>query len=88
MWRILQVEQAEDFVIATGEMHSLNEFLEKAFEAVGLNAWAHVDEDPSLLRPSDIKKSVGDPRKAHQNIGWQPKSKFQLIINQLVNSER
>jgi GDPmannose 4,6-dehydratase len=87
MWRILQVEQADDFVIATGEMHSLNEFLEKAFEVVGLNAWDHVDEDPSLLRPSDIKKSVGDPRKAHKNIGWHPKFKFESIINQLVNSE-
>jgi GDPmannose 4,6-dehydratase len=88
MWRILQVEQADDFVIATGEMHSLNEFLEKAFEVVGLNAWDHVDEDPSLLRPSDIKKSVGNPGKANENIGWHPKIKFESIINQLVNSER
>jgi GDPmannose 4,6-dehydratase len=88
MWRILQVDKADDFVIATGEMHSLNEFLEKAFEAVGLNAWDHVDADPSLLRPSDIKKSVGNPVKANENIGWHPKIKFELIINQLINSER
>jgi GDPmannose 4,6-dehydratase len=87
MWRILQGDQADDFVIATGEMHSLNEFLEKAFEAVGLNAWDHVDTDPSLLRQSDIKKSVGDPRKAHHNIGWNPKFKFESIINQLITAE-
>jgi len=88
MWRILQHDGPEDFVIATGEMHSLKEFVEKAFEAVGLHAWDHVDSDPGLLRPSDILRSVGNPEKAQKILRWKAEMKFNNIIDSLLESSR
>jgi len=88
MWRILQQEMPEDFVIATGEMHSLKEFVEKAFERIGIQAWYHVDSDAGLLRPSDIAESVGNPEKAHRLLGWKATVNFSSLINNLVKAEK
>ncbi len=88
MWRILQHDQAEDFMIATGKMHSLREFVEKAFEAVGLDASEHVDSDAALLRPSDITFSVGNPSKAKKLLGWQAEVDFKSLIGKLISAER
>ena len=85
MWRILQHDQPEDFVIATGKMHSLKEFVKKAFEEVGLNAWDHVDTDPLLLRPSDIIKSVGSTEKAKSVLSWSTCVGFKSLIKNLLN---
>ncbi len=85
MWRILQQESPEDFVIATGRMHSLKEFVENAFACVGLSAWDHVDVDPSLLRPSDIAVSVGNPEKAKRLLKWEATENLERIIFKLVS---
>ena len=84
MWRILQQETPEDFVIATGIKLSLKEFVEMVFNTVGLNAWDHTDSDSKLLRPSDIFCSQGDPKKAEKILGWKAKTNVQKIISNLV----
>lgn len=85
MWRILQQEKPEDFVIATGEMHSLKEFVEKVFSTLGLHALDHVDSDPRLLRPSDIFGSVGNPEKAINKLDWKSKVDFYNLIKKTTN---
>jgi GDPmannose 4,6-dehydratase len=85
MWRILQHDQPEDFVISTGEMHSLKKFLEKTFEILGLNAWDHVDSDPAMIRPSDISVSFGCPEKASRSLNWEALTLHDLIIKKLIN---
>lgn len=84
MWRILQHDLPEDFVIATGQMHSLKEFVEKTFEKLGLNYIDYLDTDGSLLRPSDITYSVGNPEKAHRVLGWKACSDIEKIIENLI----
>jgi len=86
MWRILQQDVPDDFVIATGQMHSLKKFVAKAFDNVGLNAWEHVDSDPGLLRPSDIARSCGDPSKASNRLSWRGKTNFEQIVEKLIVS--
>jgi GDPmannose 4,6-dehydratase len=86
MWRILQQDVPDDFVIATGQMHSLKKFVAKAFDNVGLNAWEHVDSDPGLLRPSDIARSCGDPSKASNRLSWRAKTNFEQIVEKLIVS--
>ena len=87
MWRILQHEEAEDFVIATGEMHSLKGFVETAFECVGLQAWDHVDLDPLYRRPSDITHSVGNPEKAKEILGWRSSTKIEKLIKNIITED-
>jgi GDPmannose 4,6-dehydratase len=87
MWRILQRDQAEDFVIATGKMHSLAQFVDQVFVALGLDAKAHVDADSSLLRPLDIAQSVGNPEKAQQLLGWTARVGFDELVLKLVQGE-
>jgi GDPmannose 4,6-dehydratase len=84
MWRILQCKEPEDFVIATGKMHSLKVFVEKAFATVGLYAWDHVDTDAGLFRPSDIGESVGNPEKSSNLLNWKAKLDFDQLINNLI----
>lgn len=88
MWRILQHEKPEDFVVATGAMHSLRDFVDKTFDCLGLKASDHVDADESLLRPSDITYSVGCAEKAHRLLGWKATVDFQGIIERLVAAEK
>jgi len=88
MWRILQQEKPQDFVIATGQMHSLHEFVNKAFLALGLNSSDYVDSDSSLLRPADIANSVGCPDKAKLLLGWHPKTNFDGLIKKLLESDQ
>ena len=87
MWRILQHDQAEDFVIATGRMHSLSDFVDRAFAVLGLVAHEHVDADGSLLRPLDISRSVGNPEKAHRLLGWSTRVGFDELVQNLVKGE-
>jgi len=85
MWRILQQENPSDFVISTGEMHSLKEFVDQVFSCVGLSASDHIDLDLALLRPSDITYSLGNAEKSKRLLGWEPEIKFNLIIKKLIN---
>jgi len=87
MWRILQHDQAEDFVIATGRMHSLSDFVDRVFAVLGLEAHEHVDADGSLLRPLDISRSVGNPEKAHRLLGWSTRVGFDQLVQNLVKGE-
>jgi GDPmannose 4,6-dehydratase len=88
MWRILQHEEPEDFVIATGKKHSLKEFVNKTFLALGVNSSEYVDSDSSLLRPADIALSVGCPEKANRQLKWNASIDFDSIIKSLIKAEQ
>jgi GDPmannose 4,6-dehydratase len=88
MWRMLQREQPDDFVVASGVAHSLEEFVAAAFREVGLDWRDHVDYDPSLVRSSDIMYSLGDPTKAAQMLDWRPTVKMPEIVARMVRAEQ
>jgi GDPmannose 4,6-dehydratase len=88
MWKMIQQDAPDDFVIATGRSHSLEEFVEQCFTLLGLNWREHVQTDPSLFRPSDIEVSSANPGKAYSTLGWAAKHHFAEIISKLVEEER
>ncbi|MBN4046402.1 GDP-mannose 4,6-dehydratase [bacterium AH-315-P15] len=88
MWRILQQSEPDDFVIASGRAHSLEEFVSRVFAKFGLDWNSHVICRPDLKRPSDIKRSVGNPLKAKTLLEWQVKTDFDQTITLLVEGER
>ena len=87
MWRILQQDTPEDFVIATGETNTLEEFVAEAFACVGLDWRDHVASDPSLLRPSEIMVSRANPEKATQKLGWNAEFKMRDVIRMLIDNQ-
>ena len=88
MWLMLQQEQADDYVVATGETHSIREFLEIAFAHVGIEDWQpKVTQDPRFLRPAEVDLLIGDPTKARQQLGWQPKVGFEDLVRMMVDSD-
>jgi GDPmannose 4,6-dehydratase len=87
MWRILQHPDPSDFILATGESRSLEDFLDLSFKALSLNWKHHTDIDESLFRPSDITYSAGNPAKAEQLLGWKACYRFSDIIRALVESK-
>ncbi|MFI0347203.1 MAG: GDP-mannose 4,6-dehydratase [Chthoniobacterales bacterium] len=87
MWKILQYEIADDFIIATGQMHSLEEFIQKTFSQLGLESKDHVDSEASLFRPSDIAKSVGNPTKAATVLKWRAEVLLDEIVALLIEDE-
>jgi GDPmannose 4,6-dehydratase len=88
MWKMLQQSRPHDFVVATGTMNSLERFVEAVFASVGLHWKDHVQIDESLLRPSDIERSVGHPLKAKELLDWQAHLNFETIIAKLVADEQ
>ena len=87
MWQMLQLDAPDDFVIATGEMHSVREFLEIAFGRVGLDWKAHVELDSRHLRPSEVDQLCGDASKAKQVLGWTPKVSFRGLVEMMVDAD-
>jgi GDPmannose 4,6-dehydratase len=87
MWRMVQLDQPADLVIASGSTHSLVEFVAAAFEAVGLDWRAHVDVDDSLRRPSDIPYSAGNAAKAERLLGWRARSGMREVVRTMVLAE-
>ena len=87
MWRMLQLDQPEDFVIATGETHSVQEFLEETFGFAGLDWRKHVVTDPSYLRPTEVDLLVGDASKAKAKLGWEAKTKFNELVKLMVEAD-
>jgi len=87
MWLMLQREEPEDFVIATGEAHSVEEFLDAAFDHVGLSWRDHVVQDPRFMRPADVEHLVGDWTKAREILGWQPTVGFADLVTMMVDSD-
>ena len=88
MWLMLQQEQPDDYVIATGETHTLEEFVAAIFEALGLNWHDHVVSDPSLLRPTEIMVSRANPAKALHKFGWQAKLKMRDVACLMAEAEK
>jgi len=88
MWRIVQHDPPEDFVVATGMTHSLREFIDRVFAALGLDAGDHMDVDPGLVRPTDIESSRADPTKARAVLGWRPEYDLERIVSDLVAAAR
>lgn len=88
MWRMLQQSQPEDYVIATGETHSVREFVQAAFAAVGITDWeAYVETDPRLLRPAEVDQLIGDASKAKRQLGWAPRVTFAELVTMMVDSD-
>lgn len=87
MWLMLQRKQADDFVIATGQTHTLEEFVELAFSEVGLDWRDHVETDPHLFRPTDLMSSKADPSKANELLGWVAVSNMQDVVKKMVAAE-
>ena len=88
MWRILQARTADDYVIATGESHSLEDFVAQAFACFGLDWTEHVVRDQQLIRPNEIPWSQGNPQKALDQLGWKATKKMGDVIRLLVESHR
>jgi len=87
MWRMLQQPAADDYVIATGVSHSVQDLLEAAFAVVGLDWRAHVRRDPSLLRPAEVDLLVGDATKAQRVLGWTPRVDFAGLVEMMVRAD-
>ena len=88
MWLMLQQESADDYVIATGETHTVRELLDLAFGAVGIDDWApHVESDPRFLRPTEVDILTGDATKARQKLGWEPRTSFEELVESMVVSD-
>jgi GDPmannose 4,6-dehydratase len=87
MWRMMQLDQPDDFVVATGETHSVREFVECAFEHGGLDWKKYVEIDPSYFRPTEVDLLQGDASKAERVLGFKPKVKFQDLIRLMVDAD-
>ena len=87
MWLMLQQEQPEDFVIATGETHTVREFLEEAFSYAGLDWKKYVKIDPHYFRPAEVDLLVGDANKAKKKIGWASKTRFHELVRLMVDAD-
>jgi len=88
MWRILQEQRADDFIIATGETHSVKEFLAEAFQYAGFNNWEpYVEIDSRYLRPAEVEVLIGDASKAKKEFSWQPKIKFKDLVKIMIDSD-
>ncbi|GBC76654.1 GDP-mannose 4,6-dehydratase [bacterium HR08] len=87
MWLMLQQDEPDDYVIATGETHSVRELCELAFGYVGLDYRDYVVVDPSLFRPADVTLLVGDASKARRRLGWEPKVRFEELIKMMVEAD-
>lgn len=87
MWMMLQQDQPDDYVIATGVQHSVKEFLEQAFAHVGLDWRNYVVTDPDLLRPAEVEHLMGDASKAREKLGWEPKVSFHELVQMMVDAD-
>ena len=88
MWLMLQQDEPDDYVIATGETHSIEEFLTLAFDKVGLGDWRpYVRHDAKFLRPAEVDLLIGDPAKAKAKLGWQPEVSFDALVQMMVDHD-
>ena len=88
MWRMLQQDEADDYVVATGETHSIEELLDAAFGVVGIDDWSkHVRQDPAFFRPAEVDLLIGDPAKARERLGWKPTVDFTTLVRMMVESD-
>ncbi len=87
MWLMLQQDAPDDYVVATGQKHTVRELVEIAFARVGLNAENHVEIDPALLRPAEVNHLCGDATKARHRLGWRPRIGFRELIEMMVDAD-
>ena len=87
MWRMLQQDEPRDYVIATGEAHTVGEFVERAFDHVGLDPERHVVIDPLFVRPAEVDHLVGDASKARAELGWEPRVSFRELVEMMVDAD-
>ncbi len=87
MWLMLQQDEPDDFVIATGETHTVQEFVDTAFRHVGLDPTDHVVVDPAFIRPAEVDLLIGDPTKARRELGWEPSVDFGGLVTMMVDAE-
>ena len=88
MWLMLQQDQPDDFVLATGETHSIRDFLDLAFDAIGISEWeGYVTQDPRFYRPAEVDVLRGDFSKAKQVLGWQPKVDLKEMVSRMVKND-
>jgi len=87
IWTMLQAESPDDYIVATGEAHSIRDFLDAAFGHVGLSWPEWVDIDPALLRPIDVGLLVGDPSRARDRLGWAPEVTFGMLARMMVDAQ-
>ncbi len=87
MWLMLQQDEPGDFVISTGETHSVREFVELAFSEVGLDWEKYVVVDPKFVRPTEVELLLGDPAKAKRVLGWKPKVRFKELVKMIVRAD-
>jgi GDPmannose 4,6-dehydratase len=87
MWRMLQQPEADDYVLATNETHTVREFIEEAFGHVGLDWQQYVKYDPRYERPAEVELLIGDPAKAKAKLGWEPTTKFRELVKIMVEAD-
>jgi GDPmannose 4,6-dehydratase len=87
MWQMLQQSQPDDYVIATGQSHSVRQLVETAFGHAGLDWQKYVRIDPSLLRPAEVDHLIGDASKAHRVLGWKPSVTFERLVGMMVDAD-
>lgn len=87
MWKILQHERPDDYVVGTGESHSVREFLEEAFSYAGLSVDEHVRIDPKYFRPTEVESLIADAGKSKRDLGWEPKIKFKELTRIMVDAD-
>jgi len=89
MWRMLQQDQPDDYVVATGETHSIEEFVKEAFKVIGIDDWQKYIEsnNPKFMRPAEVDSLIGDYSKAKQVLGWEPKTSFQQLVEMMVKAD-
>jgi GDPmannose 4,6-dehydratase len=88
MWRMLQQDEGDDYVVATGVTHSIRDFLDIAFKRVGIDDWSgHVVQDPRFFRPAEVDLLIGDPAKAKEKLDWQPKVTFTELVEMMVDAD-
>lgn len=88
MWLMLQQDEPNDYVIATGEYNRLSDFVELAFKEVGLEWRDHVELDPAFFRPTDLKRGLGDPSLAAKRLGWKAKYRMKDVVSMMISAER
>jgi len=87
MWLMLQQDEPRDYVVATGETHTVREFCDIAFKRVGLDYKDYVKVDPEFYRPAEVDILLGDPSETKRLLGWQPKISFEDLVHMMVDSD-
>jgi len=87
MWLMLQQDQPDDYVIATGKTHTVRRLVELAFDVVGLNWQKYVEIDPTLVRPAEVDLLIGDASKARAKLGWKPEVTFEQLVERMVRAD-